>query len=153
MSRRPSTPVSECDASSRFLWVAIYVGIAVIGVSLYCLAKNMSETPMRSSYLVIILVVLLSACASQQFEISSTNVTRWENRDVSELIAAIGPYDTTSIQGDSRQYFWSRFAVCKVTARTTREEKIVKIDVQGTPQICKTYLEKLGEGDASAPKP
>ena len=108
---------------------------------------------MGSSHLAIVLVVLLSACASQQVEISSTTVTRWENRDVSELITAIGPYDTTTIQGDSRSYFWSRFSICKVTARTTREEKIVNIDVQGTPLICKPYLQKLGEADASMPKP
>ena len=60
---------------------------------------------MGSLHLAIVLVVLLSACASQQVEISSTTVTRWENRDVSELITAIGPYDTTTIQGDSRSYF------------------------------------------------
>jgi hypothetical protein len=107
---------------------------------------------MGSSYIVIVLVALLSACA-HQLEISSTTVTRWENRDVSELITAIGPYDTTSIQGESRLYFWSRFGICQVTARTTREEKIVKIDVQGAPQVCKTYLQKLGDGEASMPKP
>ena len=108
---------------------------------------------MGSPYPAIVLVVLLSACASQQVEISSTTVTRWENRDVSELITTIGPYDTTSITGDSRSYFWSRFGICKVTARTTREEKIVNIDVQGTPAVCKSYLQKLGDADASTPKP
>ena len=107
---------------------------------------------MGSSYRAIVLVVLLSACA-HQLEISSTTVTRWENRDVSELITTIGPYDTTSIQGDSRSYFWSRFGICKVTARTTREEKIVNIDVQGTPAVCKSYLQKLGDSDGSMPKP
>ena len=99
---------------------------------------------MRSSRLVIGLVVLLNACA-HQYQISSTAITRWENRDVSELIAAIGPFDTTTIQGESRLYFWSRFGICQVTARTTREEKIVKLDVQGAAEICKTYFQKLGE--------
>lgn len=102
---------------------------------------------MRWSYLVTALVVLLGACA-HQLEISSWSVTRWENRDVSELITAIGPFDTTSIQGESRSYFWNRFSNCQVTARTTREEKIVKIDVQGTTEVCKTYLQKLGDGEA-----
>ena len=56
---------------------------------------------MRSSYLVLSVVVWASACA-HQIEISSSTVKRWENRDVSELITAIGPYDKTLIQGDSR---------------------------------------------------
>ena len=108
---------------------------------------------MRSSYLPLAVVVLLGACAStQQLEISSTTVTRWQNRDVSELITAIGPFDTTSIQGESRSYFWNRFGNCQVTARTTREEKIVKIDVQGTNQGCSTYLDKMGDGGMPAPK-
>jgi hypothetical protein len=106
---------------------------------------------MRSSYLVIAVVAMVSACATQ-LEISSTTVSNWENRDVSELIKAIGPFDTTTISGDSREYYWSRFGNCHVTARTTREEKIVKIDVQGTAQVCKAYLQKLGDGKMPPPK-
>lgn len=107
---------------------------------------------MRSSYLVIAVVVWISACA-HQLDISSTTVTRWENRDVSELITAIGPFDTTSIQGQTRSYYWNRFGNCQLTAHTTREEKIVKIDLQGTTLGCNTYLEKMGDGEAPSPSP
>jgi hypothetical protein len=107
---------------------------------------------MHPSYLVIGLIVLVGGCAHPN-AISSASVTHWENRDVSELIAVIGPFDTTSIQGDSRTYFWSRFGSCRVTARTTREEKIAAVDVQGTTQGCSTYLQKMGEGETSSAKP
>jgi hypothetical protein len=109
---------------------------------------------MRSSYLVLAVVVSLGACT--QFgvsaPISSTTVARWQNRDVSELITAIGPFDTTTIQGEVRSYFWNRFGNCQVTARTTREEKIVNIDVQGTTQGCSKYLEKMGDAERPSPK-
>ena len=111
---------------------------------------------MRSSYLVIAAVVLVSACArpiENQIEVSSTTVQRWENRDVSELITAIGPFDTTSITGESRAYYWARFGNCQVIARTTREEKIVKVEVRGTTQGCNTYLQKIGDGEVPAAKP
>lgn len=105
---------------------------------------------MRSSYLVIAVVLWLAACV-HPIEISSTTVSRWENRDVSELIATIGPFDTTSIQGDSRSYDWYRFGNCHVTVRTSRDDKILNIDVQGTTQGCSAYLEKMG-GEAQLPK-
>jgi hypothetical protein len=106
---------------------------------------------MRSSYLVIAVVVWVGACV-HHIEISSATVTRWENRNVSELIATIGPYDTTSIQGDSRSYDWYRFGNCRVTVRTSRDEKILKVDVQGTTQGCSGYLQKMGDGEAPSPK-
>ena len=101
---------------------------------------------MRSSYIVIAIVVWLGACAHKVeiSSISSTSVTRWENRNVSELITAIGPFDTTSIQGESRSYYWNRFGNCQVTARTTLEDKIVKVEVLGTSEVCGPYLQKMG---------
>jgi hypothetical protein len=107
---------------------------------------------MRSSCLVITVAVCVSACA-HHLDISSTTVPQWENRNVSELITAIGPFDTTTIQGEMRSYYWNRFGNCQVTARTTREDKIVKIDVQGTTQVCAPYLEKMGESQAPVKKP
>jgi hypothetical protein len=106
---------------------------------------------MRLSYRVMPVLLLLGACAHQS-EVSSTTVTRWESRDVSELVAAIGPFDTTSIQGDSRSYYWYRFGNCHVTANTSRDDKILKIDVRGTTQGCTTYLEKMGNSEAPAAK-
>ena len=105
---------------------------------------------MRSSYL-LLCVVCVGACA-HQIEISSSTVKRWENRDVSELITAIGPYDKTLIQGDSRSYDWYRFSNCLVTAQTSRDEKILKIDVQGTTQGCSVYLQKMGDGETPGAK-
>jgi hypothetical protein len=107
---------------------------------------------MRSSYLVLCVVVWVGACA-HQIEISSSTVKRWENRDVSELINTIGPYDKTLIQGDARTYDWYRFGNCLVTAHTSRDDKILKIDVQGTTQACSVYLQKMGDGEAPPGKP
>lgn len=107
---------------------------------------------MRSSYLVIPVVLSVGACV-HQIEISSTTVTRWQNRDVSELVAAIGPFDTTSIQGDSRSYDWFRFGNCHVAVRTSRDDNILKIDVQGTTQGCSAYLQRMGDGTVPPPKP
>jgi hypothetical protein len=107
---------------------------------------------MRSSYLVLCVVVWVGACV-HQIEISSSTVKRWENRDVSELINTIGPFDKTLIQGESRTYDWYRFGNCLLTAHTSREEKILKIDVQGTTQGCSVYLQKMGDGEAPPAKP
>lgn len=106
---------------------------------------------MRSSYLVLCVVVLVGACA-HQLEISSSTVKRWENRDVSELITTIGPFDKTWIQGESRTYDWYRFGNCLVTAHTSRDEKILKIDVLGTTQGCSAYLQKMGDGETPGAK-
>ena len=105
---------------------------------------------MRPSY-ILLCVVWVSACA-HQIEISSSTVKRWENRDVSELINTIGPYDKTLIQGDSRTYDWYRFSNCLVTAHTSRDEKILKIDVVGTTQGCSVYLQKMGDGETPGAK-
>jgi hypothetical protein len=107
---------------------------------------------MRSSYLLLASAVWLGACA-QHLVISSTTVTRWQDRDVSELIAVIGPVDTSTIQGNARSYFWNRFGNCQVTAHTTLDDKIVKIDLQGTTLGCSTYLDKIGDGATPPPKP
>ena len=106
---------------------------------------------MRSSYLVLCVVVWMGACV-HQIEISSSTSQRWENRDISELITTIGPYDKTLIKGDSRSYDWYRFSNCLVTAHTSRDEKILKIDVQGTTQGCNVYLQKMGDGETPGAK-
>ena len=108
--------------------------------------------PIRSSYLVLATVLCVGACV-HPIEISSATVTRWQNRDVSELIATIGPFDTTSIQGDLRLYDWFRLGNCHVSVRTSRDDKILKVDVQGTTQGCSGYLQKMGDGEMPPPKP
>ena len=114
----------------------------------------MLGTPMRSSYFVIAVAVCVAACSTtQHLEISSTIVTRWQDRDISELITAIGPYDTTTITGESRSYYWNRFGNCAVTVVTSREDKILKIDAQGTMQVCTPYLQKMGDAKAPSAKP
>jgi hypothetical protein len=118
---------------------------------------------MRTLPLVIFAVVLLAACA-HYVETSSPAVARWEGRDVSELIAFIGPFDTTSIRGESgsydqswahsttaipgefRSYNWFRFGRCRLTAHTSLEGKILKVEMEGTGQGCNVYLQKLGGG-------
>jgi hypothetical protein len=118
---------------------------------------------MRTPPLVIFAVVLLAACA-HYVETSSPTVARWEGHDVSELIGAIGPFDTTSIrgesssydwswahsttpiQGESRSYNWFRFGMCRLTAHTSLEGKILKVEMEGTGQGCNVYLQKLGGG-------
>ena len=116
------------------------------------LVAEVLEMQMRSSYLVLAAVLWVGACV-HPIEISSATVTRWQNRDVSELIATIGPFDTTSIQGDFRSYDWFRFGNCHVSVRTSRDDKILKVDVQGTTQGCSGYLQKMGDGEAPPPKP
>ena len=126
-------------------------------------ATGGSAIIMRPSYLVIFVAVLVTACA-HYVETSSSTVARWEERDVSELIAAIGPFDTTSIHGkssaydwswahsttpipgESRSYYWFRFGNCRLTARTTLDGKIEKIELEGTGQGCAVYRQKLDGG-------
>jgi len=75
---------------------------------------------------------------------TSVTVARWDGRDIAELITTLGPFDTTSIRGDSRVYEWSRFGHCHLLARTTLDGKIVKIEVEETSQGCRQYLQKMG---------
>ena len=98
---------------------------------------------MHGSRLAFFTVVLVAACATR-LESSSSVVTRWEERDVSELIAAIGPYDTTSVKGDWRSYDWFRFGNCHLAARTSIDGKIQKVELEGTGLGCNVYLRKLG---------
>jgi hypothetical protein len=118
---------------------------------------------MRSSRLIILTVSLIAACATY-VEPSSPTATRWEGRDVSELIAIIGPFDTTSIRGESssydsswahytasipgetRSYNWFRFGRCRLTAYSSLEGKILKVEMEGTGTGCNVYLQKLGTG-------
>ena len=65
-------------------------------------------------------------------------------RHVSELIDAVGPFDTTSIKGDSRAYNWFRFGNCRLTALTSLEGKIQKLELEGTGTGCEVYQQKLG---------
>jgi len=119
---------------------------------------------MRTSHLAIFAVVLMAACAHYNVETSSPAVARWEGRDVSELIGFVGPFDTTSIRGESgsydlswahsttaipgefRSYNWFRFGRCRLTAHTSLEGKILKVEMEGTGQGCNVYLQKLGGG-------
>jgi hypothetical protein len=118
---------------------------------------------MRTSHLTIFLAVLMTACA-HYVETSSPTEVRWEGRDVSELIAVIGPFDTTSIRGqsgsydqswahyttpvpgESRAYNWFRFGRCRLTAFTSLEGKILKVEMEGTGTGCDVYVQKLGTG-------
>ena len=118
-------------------------------------------TSTRTMYFIIPVVTLLVACATY-VETSSSAVTRWEGRDISELITTIGPFDTTSIQGElsaynwawahsttpipgeSRSYDWFRFGKCRLRAHTSLEGKILKVEMEGTGQGCNVYLEKIG---------
>jgi len=101
---------------------------------------------MCGSKAAVVTVVLLAGCATQVVAPSSPTVVRWEKRDISELIAAIGPYDTTSVKGDWRSYDWFRFGNCRLTAQTSLEGKIEKLDLQGMGMGCEVYLQKLNAG-------
>lgn len=101
---------------------------------------------MRTSKALVLTAVLLTGGCATYTGISTPTVARWEGqgRDISELVKAIGPYDTTEVKGDWRSYDWFRFGNCHLTARTTLESKIDKIELQGTGNGCNVYLEKLG---------
>jgi len=98
---------------------------------------------MKTLLLLIFVALAVVACA-HYVEPSSTTAVRWEQRKVSELIGAIGPFDTTSIQGDSRSYNWFRFGQCRLTAHTSLDGQIQKIELEGIGQGCDVYLQKLG---------
>jgi hypothetical protein len=102
-----------------------------------------AEDPMRISHLVSLTSIALAACATS-VPSSSPIVVRWEGRDLSELIAAIGPYDTTSVKGDWRTYDWFRFGNCHLNARTSLDDRIQKVELEGMGLGCNVYLEKLG---------
>ena|SRR5438552_2358662 len=98
---------------------------------------------MKPSYLVIFVAVAIIGCA-HYVETSSATTARWQKRDIAELIDAIGPYDTTSIKGDSRSYNWFRFGNCRLTARTTLEGRIEQVELEGTGLGCEVYRQKMG---------
>jgi hypothetical protein len=104
------------------------------------------EGTMRVLALLVFSLVLLTACATTVTGTSSPTVSRWEGkgRDISELVKAIGPYDTTSVKGDWRSYDWFRFGTCHLVARTTLEGKIQEVTLEGVGNGCNVYLDKLG---------
>jgi hypothetical protein len=108
-------------------------------------ARTRGDRSVMKTYLGIAMAASLAACA-HTVDTSSTSVTiaRWEQRHVSELIDAVGPFDTTSIKGDSRAYNWFRFGNCRLTALTSLEGKIQKLELEGTGTGCEVYQQKLG---------
>ena len=103
---------------------------------------------MRASTVLVPLVAMLAACGTTTFNAtSSPTVARWEGkgRDISDLVTAIGPYDTTSVKGDWRSYDWFRFGTCHLIARTTLENKIQEVTLEGVGNGCNVYLDKLGK--------
>jgi hypothetical protein len=98
---------------------------------------------MKTWHLLILVAAAVVACAHYA-QTSSATAVRWEQRDISELINVIGPFDTTSIHGDSRSYDWFRFGQCRLTAQTSLEGQIQKLNLEGTGQGCDVYLQKLG---------
>src|SRR5215467_2732062 len=105
------------------------------------------EESMRALTPVVSSLALLAACSTTFTGTSSPTVSRWEGkgRDISELITAIGPYDTTSVKGDWRSYDWFRFSTCHLTARTTLEGKIQEVTLEGVGNGCNVYLDKLSK--------
>lgn len=103
---------------------------------------------MKTSFLVICTALSMVACAHYK-DTSSATVARWQGHDVSELVDAIGPFDTTSIRGDSRSYNWFRFGYCRVTAHTSLDGKIENVELEGTGQGCDVYRQKLGDAQAA----
>jgi len=100
---------------------------------------------MRPSHLIVIAGMLTAACATPSGETKSTTIASWEGRDINELVAVIGPFDSSNARGDARTYDWFRFSNCKLTARTTTESKIQKIEMEGTSQGCSSYAQKIGK--------
>jgi len=94
---------------------------------------------MRSTSSIIAAGVLSVACATQ-----TVVAERWNGREIAGLIAAIGPADTTLTRSDASTYDWFRFGYCRLTARTTPDGKIVKIEITGTSRGCDVFLERMG---------
>ena len=98
---------------------------------------------MRSSHLVVALGMLAAGCATPSGETKVTSIGGWDGRDISELIAVIGPIDKSTAKSDARTYDWYRFSSCKVSANTTPDNKIVNVEMAGTAQGCSSYAQKL----------
>jgi hypothetical protein len=99
---------------------------------------------MKNSCLAIFIAVSMVACATKFETTSSATDSRWNNRGIAELIDVIGPFDTTTIKGDSRTYNWFRFGNCRLTAYTNLDDKIQKVELAETGQGCDVYRQKLG---------
>ena len=100
---------------------------------------------MRLWLMIILLPCVIAACAFRGgVNTTTTEVSGWAGREVDELIEAIGPYATSSIRRDSRTYSWHGVGYCRVTAGTSPDGKIVKVETTGTSEGCSGYLEKMG---------
>lgn len=99
---------------------------------------------MRPAHLVFFLLLLMTACAHRVERVEA--VQSWNGRDVSELIEAIGPFETTIVQRGTKSYHWFRFGDCRVTARVSPDDKILDIETVGTIQGCSTYLQRMAKG-------
>ena len=100
---------------------------------------------MRARYLLISIAFSVASCAHHvETSPASSTLASWEDRDISDLIDTIGPFDTTSIKGESRAYNWSRFGNCRLTARTSLDNKILAVVLEGIGQGCDVYRQKLG---------
>jgi len=115
---------------------------ARVRLAVHFIVDMLAEKPVRA--LPLVLAVSLAACTTYVLAPTSPTVTRWEGRSISELVTAIGPYDTTSVKGDWRSYDWFRFGNCHLTARTSLEDKIQALEMQGVGTGCNVYLDKLG---------
>src|SRR5262245_37232055 len=100
---------------------------------------------MRSWFAVLMAVTSVTACAQRAGDVTTTNVTGWTGRDIEELIQVAGSYDMSTLRGDSRIYTWKR-GVCRMDARTSRDNKITTVEMMGTSQACSPYLTKLDAG-------
>jgi hypothetical protein len=67
----------------------------------------------------------------------------WEGKEISELVAVLGPFETSLIQRGIKSYNWFRFGNCRLTARVSSDDRITEIETEGTVDGCHTYLERL----------
>lgn len=99
---------------------------------------------MQSVSFAIVGAILAAGCATARVETVAAPVAGWDGRGISDLTAAIGPFDKYTVKGESGAYEWFRFGRCHLTARTGPDGKIATIETQGTREGCRPYLDKMG---------
>jgi len=95
------------------------------------------------------IVIALAGCATPREVVHAAHSSQaWDGRDVAELIALIGPEDSVIINREKevKSFNWFRFGACRLTAFTGTDNKIIRVETDGTVDGCSAYIEKLQRG-------
>jgi len=96
---------------------------------------------------ILLNVIALAGCATPSEVVHATHSSEaWDGRDVADLVALIGPEDSVIINKELKSFNWFRFGACRLTAFTGADNKIIRVETDGTVDGCSAYIEKLQRG-------